>query len=44
MRTLNRKKFLPIHLFGIEKSKRNLFFRKMAKKFARQYRRAHFQY
>ena len=39
MHTLNRKKFLPIHLFGIEKSKRNLFFRKMAKKFARQYRR-----
>ena len=39
MHTLNRKKILPIHLFGIEKSKRNLFFRKMAKKFARQYRR-----
>lgn len=42
--TLNRKKFLPIHLFGIGVLKRTLFFRKKAKKFARQYRRAHFRY
>ena len=28
MHTLNRKKFLSLHLFGIERSKRNLFFRK----------------
>lgn len=28
MHTLNRKKFLPLHLFGIERSKRTLFFRK----------------
>ena len=34
----------PSHLFGIERSKRTLFSRKMAKKFARQYRRAHFRY
>jgi len=32
MHTLNRKKFLPLHLFGIERSKRTLFFRKKAKK------------
>ena len=44
MHTLNRKKFLPLHLFGIERSKRTLFFRKKAKKFALQHRRAHFQY
>ena len=31
MHTLNRKKFLPLHLFGIGVSKRNLFFRKKAK-------------
>lgn len=31
MHTLNRKKFLPLHLFGIERSKRNLFFRKFEK-------------
>ena len=33
MHTLNRKKFLPLHLFGIERSKRTLFSRKMAKNF-----------
>lgn len=31
MHTLNRNKFLPLHLFGIGVSKRNLFFRKKAK-------------
>ena len=31
MHTLNRKKFLPLHLFGIGRSKRNLFFRKFEK-------------
>lgn len=30
----------PLHLFGIERSKRTLFFRKKAKKFAHQHRRA----
>ena len=43
MHTLNRKKFLSLHLFGIERSKRTLFFRKKAKKIARQHRRAHFR-
>ena len=36
MHTLNRKKFLPLHLFGIERSKRNLFFRKKAKIFLKR--------
>ena len=31
---------MSLHLFGIERSKRTLFFRKKAKKFARQHRRA----
>lgn len=36
MHTLNRKKFLSLHLFGIERSKRNLFFRKKAKIFLKR--------
>ena len=32
MHTLNRKKFLPLHLFGIERPKRTLFFKKKSEK------------
>jgi len=34
---------MSLHLFGIGKPKRTLFFEKKAKKFARQHRRAHFR-
>lgn len=36
MHTLNRKKFLPLHLFGIERSKHTLFFRKKARIFLKR--------